>query len=345
MREKFSSIERVIGSKNINVSEEEKQEVLGGMETIFQNQSQYKKELLEAYGEVENIPDEFIRPIFFEREKTSEEKQIINLANKETNQLRKKFNLPELNIPLENVYVVPEEAPWPENFQIQSYYNSLGQFIVISEERIKKLNNSKLVFAEELFHEMIHFKSFNSLRKLEDSSYEGYKSGLKAHKKNEENLSYFGDLDDAVVEELTISLINGLKEDSLFKKEVEQTAEIKKYLSNQKITGGKPLIEGDEYYMNIDEETSMLWSAHFSRKKERKILDKLIEKILESSNNDYNFKNREEIFNFFVEAVITGSIINLGRLVDKSFGKKTFRNIAELDGDIDQQEKYIDSLK
>ncbi len=343
MREKFSSIERVIGSNNQDLPERERKEISESMEFIFKNQDVYKKSLLEAYGKVDDIPDEFVRIIFFEREKTSEEERIIDFANKKTNELRKKYGLLELNIPLKNVYVVPKEAPWPKNFQTKSYYNPLGQFIVLSEERKKKLNNSNLVFAEDVLHEMMHFKSYNSIQKSNSDSYFGYRSGLRISKKNNIRGAYFGNLDEAVVEELTMEVINNSKNDPLFKKEVEQTNGIKQFFTSQKTSEGEPAITGEEYYMNIDQENLTLWSAQFGRIRERKILNKLIGKIYH--NNSEMFKDEKEVFGLFAEAVMTGRIVRLGRLIDKTFGKGTFRKIAELDDNIDLQEEYIENLK
>jgi len=344
MSEKFSSIERVIGKKHSDISDEEKQSVFKSTEATFKNQKAYKERLLEKFGSDENIPDEFIKTIFSGREKSPQELKIIDLVNEQTNKLRKKFDLPELNIPPENIYVIPHNADWPKDLKDQgSYFAPLGQFIVIREPAIKQLRESKLVFIKKVLYEMIHFKSYNALKKLENSSsFDAYQIGLHTYKRSDNDESYFGNLNEAVIEELVIIFLNSLIEHPLFKNEFKETAKMKKHFSDQKTSTGKPLINGDEYYINFDQDNSKLWSANITRRQERRILNKLIERVFQKNMD--KFKSKEEVFDLFVEAIMTGKIIRLGRLIDKTFGKKTFRKIAELESDVDQQEEFINNL-
>jgi len=342
--EKFTSIVRVLGRKYEDISEEERQKFFETMEKRFRNQEEFKKDLLKDFGSKENIPD-FIRVIFFEREKTPEELEIINLVNQKTNELRRKFSLPNLNIPLENIYVV-NNNDWPKEVSADSYYVPIGQFIVIREPKIKHLRSSKTIFAKNLIHEIVHFKSYNSLKKLEDfSDFNVYKTGLKNFTRSDSDKLLFGNLDEAVVEELTIKLLKSLRSHPLFEKEFERTEEAVKILSDETNTEGKPLLNGDEFYIGFDQENDEIHSADFRRVQERNILNKLIEKIYTSDKNASKFKSREEVFDMFVEAVMTGRIVHLGKLIDKTFGKGTFRKIAETDSDINKLEKYVDSLE
>jgi hypothetical protein len=42
--------------------------------------------------------------------------------------------------------------------------------------------------------------------------------------------------------------------------------------------------------------------------------------------------------------MMTGDILPVGRLIDRTFGRGTLRQIGELDSDIDKQEKFVKSL-
>jgi hypothetical protein len=68
------------------------------------------------------------------------------------------------------------------------------------------------------------------------------------------------------------------------------------------------------------------------------LLDKLYEK------NTDQFSNREEVFNVFAKAMLTGNILPLGRLVDGTFGRGTLRKIGELDHDVQALEEFVESL-
>jgi len=340
--EKFSSIERVIGK---DISDEERQRVFEVTEKIFKDQEVLKKYLLEDSESVESIPDDSFRTIFYEREreKTPEELGVINIANEKTNELRRKFDLTDINIPQKNIYIIPNDAPWPKKMEDTfSYHIPMGQCIVIREPRSVLARNSRTVFAARVLHEMIHFKSYNSLKQTKNSSFDSYRGGLKTFKREESGESYFGNLSEAVVEELTLRIINELRKHPLFKRELDLTDKLKEKLSDIKTDGGESLICGEELHINFDEEDRKLCLEYKELVRERRILNKLIDKIFEKNTN--KFKNKDEVFDLFVKAVMTGNIIPLEQLIDETFGKKTFERIAETGDNIDAEEKLINSL-
>ena len=106
-KEAFTSVSMILGRRYEDISEEEKKDVLENIETIFKSQEDFREALMEAYGSPENIPDESIKTIFFERPKNPEEIEIINIINEKTNELRKKFGLSLLNVSPENIYIIP----------------------------------------------------------------------------------------------------------------------------------------------------------------------------------------------------------------------------------------------
>ena len=68
----------------------------------------------------------------------------------------------------------------------------------------------------------------------------------------------------------------------------------------------------------------------------------MIDKLLE--RNKIKFQNKEEIFEIFSMAMMTGNILPIGKLIDGTFGAGVFRKIGELDDDIREQEKLVNSL-
>lgn len=69
----------------------------------------------------------------------------------------------------------------------------------------------------------------------------------------------------------------------------------------------------------------------------------LIDALYERNKN--NFNDREEVFDMFAKNAFTGNMYELGKLVDKTFGRGTLRKIGKLDAHIEEQEKFIKSLK
>jgi len=340
-KEAFTSIARILGKKYEDISEEERRSIFESTEIFFKNQKILKKYLTDRFGE--NIPDKF-KVIFFEREKSPEELEIIDLVNRYTNDLRNRFGLAELTVPFKNIYIVPSDAPWPEGLENSGgFYNPLGQFIAIHESKIAQLEKPNIIFAKKVFHDMVHFKSYNALKKLENSSAFGvYRTGLQISNRSDRNETYFGNLDEAIVEELTIRFLNELKDHPLFKAELEKTDRIREYLSGKETAKGESVLSGEEYYLDFDQNSSELHGASMTRRQERKILNTLIDKIYQNNINKFDTKNK--IFDLFVKAVMTGNILPLGQLVDKVFGRGTFKKIALLENNIKQQEEFVDNL-
>jgi len=269
--------------------------------------------------------------------------EIISIVNDEKNDLRRKYNLSDLNISPKNVYVVPHDNWWPKELEDGGgYFSPQGQFMVVREAGAKQIRKSRLFFANKVFHEMLEFKFYNALRKYKNSSStDVHRIGLRFYEEGREK-SLLGNLSEAIVEELTITLLNKLRDNPLFKKEFEISDKIKEYLADKKTVEGNPLLNGDEYYVTFDKNDSTLWKAQAERVQERKILNKLIERIYQRNND--RFKNEREVFDVFVKAAITGRIIRLGRLIDKTLGKGAFKQITGLEDDIDKQEEFVDSI-
>jgi len=80
----------------------------------------------------------------------------------------------------------------------------------------------------------------------------------------------------------------------------------------------------------------------FDYEEQRSIFNTLVDTLYERNKND--FKSRDEVFDMFVKAHFTGNIYELGKMIDRSFGKGTFRKIGELDKDTEEQEKFIKLL-
>ena len=48
-----------------------------------------------------------------------------------------------------------------------------------------------------------------------------------------------------------------------------------------------------------------------------------------SEHNRDQFSNRDEVFERFASAVITGSVLPIGRLIEKTFGKGSYRRLGK----------------
>lgn len=328
--EKFSSFERVVG----DIPETEKEQILQDKGERFDDQS---------FKDLEGK----------EREKTSEELQIIFLVDKAANEIRRRYDLKDFNIPPKNIHIIPEEA-WPTGERSGAFYSSMLQAVAVREQP------AKIVFMERVFHEMLHFKSYNALQITANESprLDEYRCGLTVHARDVEKM-YFANLNEAVTEEMTKEAVKKLFDNPLFVDEIKKTKEVMTRYPEAVVSGSsESLFDDDTYYAEIkskkswkeavgrlfgeQEKSKKINVGNFTYRQERRILNVLIDKIF--AKNPEKFQDREEVFEVFAKGMMTGSILPIGRLIDKSFGSGTLRRIGELDRDIQEQEKFVNSL-
>jgi hypothetical protein len=306
-----SSAQRVVG----NIPEAEKKQILRDMGERFNDQT------------FEDLKDK-------EREKRSEELQIIGLANEVTNEVRRKYGLEDIDIPSDNIHVIDQEA-WPPEEKGRAFHNSMFQAVLLREEQ------AKTVFLETVFHEMIHFKSYNALQVSsgENPELDEYRLGLIIHTRDGKEKN-FTNLNEAVTEEVTKRYVPKLFNNPIFAEELEQTRLVRDRNQKAVTSSGEPLFDDDTFY--AQEKLAHIETEGFSYQLERKNLNLLIDKIFK--RNIDKFQDREEVFEVFAKGMLTGNILPVGRLIETTFGKGTLRHIGELDDNIQAQEEFISFL-
>lgn len=273
------------------------------------------------------LEDRFANPEFaaIEREKTPEEKEIITFVNEKTNELLAAYGIEPFDVPVENIHFIKEDEWQKRTDATAIYYNQL-QGIVLRDLP------QKMVLANTVFHEMLHFKSFNGIE-LVDDVMEEQRSGIRTHTRPERQDALRG-INEAVIEELSKRFTLSLQE-PLFKKEIEES---------KTILAKKDFGE-DAYYASLvseEDKTATYEVARFAYAEERNNLTSLIHKIRERSSR--SFGSDEEVFSIFVQALFKPNLLELGKLLDETFGVGTFRKIALMNKDHEASKEFIDSL-
>lgn len=311
---KTSSIDKVVG----NLSDAEKLAVLTETERIFKKQNTYWE----------------LAPL----SKTRDQLKIITEVNEATNAIRRKYGLEDFNIPEDNIHVIKKEK-----------WGSLGanEFFVPETQSILLEETSRNTrFAVSLFRAMVQFKSYGAVQKTDTGEIIQYRRGflLWPRSRTDSKLKYFEELNDAVVEELTAIYFESQLENPLFKKEIEETRQIK---TDTEKLGQETLL--DVYDIRRDSKTKKFDSASFIHKKERMALRMTIggsawksffndtfkkEVIPTDVSNMLNdvFARKIPIFHMFVAPLFTGHLFELSRFIDKTArGKGNLRKIATPD--------------
>jgi hypothetical protein len=294
-----SSVTRIVGKDFVI----DKDEIMANVERNFSEQTfqnQDRREV-ERFGSMK------------EKEKTEEEIKIIAMVNDVTNELLNKYGLDSFDIPPENIHIMKRNIILKAQEFIANA-GKQGDFKQSSEagEIIDPVSKTDLAFIA--LHEMIHFKSYNAMQKeISDEGWlQAYRIGLEVHSRDGKN-TYFKTLNEAITEELAIRNLPKILGNPIFQKEKEKTNKLK----NNPVLKSLGLVNKDTYYAGY---TAM---ADFHYKKERELLNDTIDAFFEQ--NKEKFKDREEVFEVFAKAAITGNILPLGRLFDETFGKGSFR--------------------
>lgn len=193
--------------------------------------------------------------------------------------------------------------------------------------------DNPLVFAHILAHEFLHFHSFQSLtaEKNEDKTIlYGRRVGLRIWKTSQDFV-YFNNLDEAVIEELTRRFDEKiLRKASIpaLRTEIEKREKIKESLAAK----GKEE-EARELFALYSRRILAILEVRVSLdvyKTERKKLNDLIKELYEKNREE--FESEEDVFNIFAKASMSGNILPLARLIEKTFGKGSFRRLGEETG-------------
>lgn len=298
MSERGSSIERVVGG----IDDEDKQDIQQQYEDIFRQH------------EMERLTEQ-------ERLKTPEEQQIVGLVDEATNAVRKKYGLDVFSIPEANVHVIKAES-WKTGRAGAAFLPRV-QGIALRETDVRA------VFAKKLFHEMIHFKSYGAAQVRQDTqNVDLYRQGLRVYPRAGDAV-YFRLLNEAVTEELTRRWCESMVHYPLFEQEIKDTEQAKQRLG--KAASAKKLKNvfylSEETHKEGDGYRTTLRMEEFTYQKERRVLVLLADKI--AARNSEHFQSAEQVFDLFAQAMLDGNLLSLGKTIDKTFGKGTFRAIGE----------------
>lgn len=265
------------------------------------------------------------------------------------------YGLDAVNIPAECVHIFDWSKLTEEQTQIlkkrfqktAAFYDSERQAILML---LDYENDKKLVFFQTLVHEMFHINSFVSYTRFNNQA-NGYDIKLTERIKNNEikeiflkkrrigfsvcrpeGTDYFNNLNEAITAELTI------KFDWKYFSQLPQVAEEYKRRQDfldEEISASGTKLDLDEIKRRLasteeKQQTDGSWTFTFNNCpyiKEMKELNKLIDDLLEKNKSE--FSSKEEIFNLFVVAAMTGKLLPVARLIEKTYGKGSFRELGE----------------
>ena len=149
-------------------------------------------------------------------------------------------------------------------------------------------------------------------------------------------------IDEGLTEIIAINLLPKLLETPTLKEEAQQQEIIKEAFKKTY----NPSFDMEEIlYIKTDSTGHILDDEEHGYLEQRNIVHLLTQKLYE--RNTARFKDKKDVEDFLIGAKVTGHLVELANLVDTTFGKGSFRKIAESDYDIHDSEsvrKLIESL-
>jgi hypothetical protein len=235
------------------------------------------------------------KEIVGEIEKSSRDQKIIDLADQVIDQYLQEFGRKkQITLSGDHIHIFPEGGVshlTEGNTEEGAHSTTLGSIMV---DRKK----SDLDFALRVFHELTHAKVYNAVQYIEgdETNIQDYRSGWKIVSRDGKE-EYFKDLEEALISYNTERFYREvLIHDKSFEEEINRL-----HNSGQEVDFGR-LKEGAEWEKVLD----ALWAV-----------------------NAENFTSKEAIRKLFLQAQATGNIFPMARLVEKSFGKGSFRFLGE----------------
>ncbi len=323
--EKFGTINRVIGQ----MPEEEKADILEEMKRRFNDQSFLQEDISSR-----------------EKEKTPKHEEIIALADQLTNELLQKYGLPELKVPIDNVHMIHRKKWWP-NIKLAGFYSSPLQAVAVRDDKFK------LTVFKMVVHELVHMKSYNAMQLKrgfdDDTLVTDYRSGLETLARDiDVDDHYFKLINEAVTESLAIEIFHQAKTNPMFAPDLSDSTNITHSLPAHDVYQNP-----DTYYVKEErtypdgqegnEDLVMTHKTVFGHGygEERMSLNILIDKIMDHHSE---YKDRQEVFDLFAQAVLQGNMMPLARVIEGTFGRGTFRILGEC-SDPQKMKKLVKSLK
>jgi len=303
-----------------------------------------KKELLQSIGPYKM--EQGGKLVEGELEKSSEQIEVCRLINDLTNEIRKEYGLETFDIPVENIHVFPLNLYFGDGSEVGGIFYPENQNVIVRQ------GGSLLEFADYVCHELIHFKSHGALQVTTEGEIDfQYRSGFKSASRDGKK-SYFRHIDEGLTEMISKQLIEKLKAENhtLFKRDIEETERVKQeYRDNKEVT---------EFFASGD-----ILSAHFlpendpnrlmgfnikyipyAYKGQRDCIGELMDKIYKKNSDQ--FTDTDEIYRLFVKGKLEGNYLSIGRIIDQTYGKGTFRKLGEVSSaELPDFENFVHELR
>ncbi len=331
MKERFI---RIIGNAIDNASEESKKDVKDVKEIFVRS-------LFDQFESLSEDQKKHLEKV--EYPKSEEEKVLINFANKETNQLMKKFGIDPYDIPMDNYHIVPTD------FFNKIYGAGNGAIAYILQQGIifnAKINRDSLLqFGTNAFHETLHLKAHLTFQVSENKKEHNpiatvFREGFTCYSSQaKEKHKHFVGLHEAIVALQEEKSFQKMLKLPIFNQEKNRLESEKTREEIRKVAKDKDISENEIFWISEDGKD---WKLK-SYPKHRMLLKYICQEIQKEFSEEYDYP--DNVFEDFLKAHFTGQILFLAKKIEKTFGKGSFRILGNMTGDEKSARLYLETFK
>jgi hypothetical protein len=310
---------RIVGGSSPEKKEEAKKELEEAFFRHFESLSPEERKLLRK----------------FEYPKSETELALIDFANKETSKLMQEAGLKPYEIPVENLHIIP-----PELYRNFASPGSLATTLIPKQEILfdaQNFRDNPVNFGAIALHEMLHLKAHFSMEveeKEENLEKTPYREGvsvkaLQRHGYHGKYHVHFAGLHEAIVAETEKRLIPKLLEQPVLIKEKEWLNSQKAKNIKEEIAKKEEVPLDDIFWVSkdVDKEENCDY-RYIAYRQQRDVLNYVCAEIQKQFPE--KFQNPDDVYKLFLNAHFTGRLLEIGRLVEKTFGKESFRILGNM---------------
>ncbi|GEM_PF-6669820 len=278
------------------------------------------------------------------------EKQIesIELANSSTNEYIRSLGLESQDLPIQNFHLLPRPVyrALSKGIPSEAHSNALFQGVFLDNDAFRDAPLS--FYASMALREMVRLKG-PSLIWASEKGAEGKYGGLSQRRwglrvpnaRGGEGVDRMEGLEEAVITDIQKELFGKMFTNRLFKKEQDETSgqAEKGYKASLAQKAGIPL---DEIYRAV-RDGSLLRSWRFPYYQPRVVLSYLINEIHKTHPDQ--FRELPEVRKKFHTARFTLDLVEVGRLINDTFGEKGLRTVAAMKSGLDPNPSAIKTLE
>lgn len=280
---------------------------------------------------------------------TEEELRMFNMATEAVNRLRQQYGKPPVLYDAHNMHVVdPPETIIDHHSQEPEG----GKFLGVERHFSVHRTEYPIKFLIGALHELTHGSAYNSLQADQHPEIDtgvmidGYRTGFmiinrpSRGDRPQERHEYFRFLNESLTEEIAIRMEKEIN-DPLFDQDRKSVEDFHEEARRGEL-GNYPCewVNEVKIYEKLEDGGSkMHMNGYFEH---RIAYGHLFKKLSDANPQDY--PSEKDVWDAFIDAVMTGNILTVARAIEQTFGKGTFRILGEKDKNLDELKAYIESL-